>query len=211
MLTIIANLKGGSGKSTVAFNVGVWLASHNVQVMMYDLDPQRTLTDVSEVRTEEGYDPDIKVKPTSRLREKDLNGDDREIIVDVGSGNTAGMKHALSLANRIVVPVPPSQADIWSTQRCLYLVSGAVSDKRPPPVWVFINRADTHHGVRESHEAAEALNTLPGIRVMKSWLYQRMPYRRSLSEGQAVFEMGRNTKAALEFHQFITELYPHVS
>ncbi len=33
MITVIANLKGGSGKSTVAFNLGVWLEKNGKSVV----------------------------------------------------------------------------------------------------------------------------------------------------------------------------------
>ena len=39
------------------------------------------------------------------------------IIVDMSASNMSAMEKAISLANRILIPVQPSQADIWSTQR----------------------------------------------------------------------------------------------
>jgi len=56
-ITVIANLKGGSGKSTVTFNLGLWLLNQHQEVVVYDLDPQGTLTDLAEIRAEEEYEP----------------------------------------------------------------------------------------------------------------------------------------------------------
>ena len=53
MITVIANLKGGTGKSTVTFNLAVWLCSRGIELTVIDLDPQRTLTDVAALRLEE--------------------------------------------------------------------------------------------------------------------------------------------------------------
>ena len=61
MLTVIGNLKGGTGKSTVAFNLAVWLAHDNTDVHLFDLDPQETLMDTAEIREEDGYEPVIEV------------------------------------------------------------------------------------------------------------------------------------------------------
>ena len=61
MITVVGNLKGGTGKSTVAFNLAVWLAHDKSGVMAFDLDPQCTLIDVNEVRVEDGYDPSFEV------------------------------------------------------------------------------------------------------------------------------------------------------
>ena len=57
MITVIGNLKGGTGKSTVAFNLGLWLAVRERTVTMIDLDPQATLSEVLSIRQEEGYQP----------------------------------------------------------------------------------------------------------------------------------------------------------
>ena len=52
MITIVGSLKGGSGKSTLTFNLGVWLSMAGVKVQLIDADPQATLTDVIDVRKE---------------------------------------------------------------------------------------------------------------------------------------------------------------
>ena len=65
MITVIANLKGGTGKSTVTFNLAVWLDSINRKVTVIDLDPQRTLSDVAALRVEEKIEPVIHVETGS--------------------------------------------------------------------------------------------------------------------------------------------------
>lgn len=52
MITLIGNLKkGGTGKSTVTFNLALWVATrHNKHVIVYDLDPQATTSDAFEIR-----------------------------------------------------------------------------------------------------------------------------------------------------------------
>ena len=47
MITVIANLKGGTGKSTVTFNLAIWLQSMGRRVTAIDLDPQQTLADAA--------------------------------------------------------------------------------------------------------------------------------------------------------------------
>ena len=97
------------------------------------------------------------------------------------------------MADRIVVPVPPSQADIWSTQRFIRFVESVCGRDNMPDIMGFINRADTHRAVRESDEAAAALVSLPI--VQKPRLCQRTVFRRSFSEGLAVFELDPRSKA----------------
>jgi len=100
MITVIGNLKGGAGKSTVTFNLGVGLAMSGRNIVAYDLDPQQTLTDVMTIRIEEAYDPLFPVYlPDEQLRQKLISHND-EVLVDVGSANIEGMRTALSRRRR---------------------------------------------------------------------------------------------------------------
>ncbi|MCU7904967.1 MAG: AAA family ATPase [Candidatus Thiodiazotropha sp. (ex Epidulcina cf. delphinae)] len=206
MITVIGSLKGGSGKSTVTFNLAVWLEMAEAEVLVIDADPQATLSDVSEVRSEEGYEPFLNIKDASALSRKKLVGYD-EVLIDVGTSDIEAMKSALVLADRVVIPVPPSQADIWSTQRFLNFLDGAVDSDRPE-LLSFINRADTHHAIRESDEAAAALESLPEVRFVKHRLCQRTVFRRSFSEGLAVYELEPRGKGSKEFYALTAALYP---
>lgn len=212
MISVIANLKGGSGKSTVAFNLGLWLQMKGQPVVAYDLDPQQTLSDVAEVRREEGYAPPLQVNQPrdSLLDDMQYHPEQTQVLVDVGASNMQAMKLALSIADRIIIPVPPSQPDVWATQRFLTIVTEAKPEKRPE-MKVFVNRADTHHAIRESDETEEVLKQLAEVELIPQRLHQRTLYRRSLSEGMSVFELSRRSKAAMEFNQFAKILYPTLS
>jgi chromosome partitioning protein len=208
MITVIGNLKGGTGKSTVAFNLAIWLKIHQGSVTLFDLDPQKTLSDVVDIRLEEGYEPELTVSDDIAALAS-LKRTKSEVIVDVGTADFESMKLALKLADRIVTPVPPSQADIWSTQRFIKIIRDECGgNKKMPGVVGFINRADTHRGVRETDEAAEALDYLKNIDHIKLRLYQRTAYRRSFSEGLAVFELEPGSKASREILQLAAHLYP---
>jgi len=208
MITIIGSLKGGSGKSTLTFNLGVWLAMAGIKVQLIDADPQATLSDVIDVRREEGFDPVLKAADKRALTSDQLKAAD-ETLIDVGTSDMESLRLALTHCDRVVVPVPPSQADIWSTQRFIQLI-GAVERERRPEIIGFINRGDTHCAVRETNEAAAALVSLPGIRFIKPRLSQRTVFRRSFSEGLAVFELESRGKAAREFLGLAAALYPNL-
>ena len=209
MITVIANLKGGSGKSTVTFNLAIWLMMKGEEVIAYDLDPQQTLKDVSRVRQEDGTEPELEVNVVDGvgIGEK-LENYSCHVLVDVGAGNMDAMKEAIGVADRVLIPVQPSQPDVWATQRFLNIVSDACGDNDHPELIAFINRADTHHAVRESDEAEEALGMLGKFRVLPNRLCQRTNFRRTFSEGLSIFELSERSKSAKEFEQFAHALYP---
>lgn len=208
MITVIGSLKGGSGKSTLTFNLGVWLRMAEVRVQLIDADPQATLTDVVEVRREEGFEPTLDVRHRSALT-PDALAEAEETLIDIGTADMDALRMALALCDRVIVPVPPSQADIWSTQRFIRMID-AIDRSTPPDVLGFINRGDTHHAVRETNEAAAALVSLPNIRFIKARLSQRTLFRRSFSEGLAVFELEPRGKGAKELYALAAALFPHL-
>ena len=210
LITVIANLKGGSGKSTVTFNLGLWLQMKGQPVVAYDLDPQSTLSDVAEVRREEGYAPPLVVYQCEGNLSEQLQIHPGQVLVDVGAANMEDMKKAIAVADRVLVPVPPSQPDVWATQRFLQIVDEAIGSGKRPELLTFVNRADTHRAVRESDETEEVLGQLPGISLIPHRLYQRTIYRRSLSEGQGVFELSKRSKAVEEFSIFAHALFPEL-
>ncbi len=205
MITVIGNLKGGTGKSTVTFNLSIWVATHrNVHVAVYDFDPQATLTDAFEIRTEDGYQPNII--PFTEIDGLDKEGKHTEVLVDIGMSDMVAMKKAIQKADRVLIPIAPSQADVWSTQRFISMVCD-ICGSDMPELLGFMNRSDTHRAVRETDEAFDALSTLKDIKMLDERLYQRTAYRRSFSEGLAVFEMDSRSKAATEIEALGKALY----
>ena len=106
-----------------------------------------------------------------------------------------------------LIPVAPSQADVWSTQQFLKLISNVRKSGSAPEIIGFMNRSDTHTAVRETDDAFEALSSLKDIKMIEPRLYQRTAYRRSFSEGLAVFEMDPKSKAAAEVEELGELLY----
>ncbi len=215
MITVIANLKGGSGKSTVAFNLAVWLEKNGRSVVGYDLDPQCTFSDLAMLRKEMDYKPELTIHSVRAvLKDQLLSHADQEVLVDVGAANMAAMKEALTAADRILIPVPPSQADVWATQRFLHIIGpdiDAMKVNGNQQTMAFVNRADTNKSIRETHETEAALRMLRGIDVvLPHRLRLRTGFRRSLSEGLTVFEMWPRSKAAQEFRTLAGTLYPDV-
>jgi len=210
VITVIANLKGGSGKSTIAFNLALWLQMQGEEVIAYDLDPQQTLNDVARLRIEDGTEPELIVNKSSaeNISEK-LNSHTGHVLVDVSASNLQAMNAAIDSADRVVIPVQPSQPDVWATQRFLKMLKQACSSDMPELI-AFINRADTHCSVTESDEAEQALMLLDSIKVLPVRICQRTNFRRALSEGLSIFELSGKSKSAEEFGEFATALYPEL-
>ncbi|WP_333823445.1 nucleotide-binding protein [Pinisolibacter sp.] len=196
---VVGNLKGGSGKSTVVFNLAVWLAGQGHPVRLVDLDPQKTLSDLVAVRNELGWEPFLE--PPLDSTDLPSFGAGSWTLVDVGAADMAGMLEAVGYADLVLVPVMPGQADIWATQRYLKII-----DRERPDhcaIRLFVNRADAGAASRETREAVVALEAISGmlasVAVLPARLGRRIAFCRSLSEGSAVFELEPKSKASEEF------------
>ena len=205
MLTLYANFKGGTGKSTIVFNLAMWRIAQGHEVIVCDLDPQRTLTDVAAIRAEDGVEPPLQVVHALPARASKA----KDYLVDVGTSDMDAMRAAIRAAGQIVVPVTPSQADIWATQNFLEIVEDErrKARKKLPPMLAFLNRADWHPRSRENAETIEALEALPHLEPLKARLVQRLAFRRSFSEGLAVNELEPGSKAARELDALAREIY----
>ena len=209
-LVVVGNLKGGSGKSTVAFNLAVWLSTQGIDLTLVDLDPQKTLSDLVAVRQEIGASPSIAspdfvppaMEPPVNTLGTAVAG--RWTLIDFGAADMARMNDVLPHADIVLVPVLPSQADIWATQRYLKQI---VAQRKPTArIALFVNRAEPMEASRETRETLTALKAMAGmceeVIVLPTMLGRRVAFCRSLSEGQGVFEFKKESKASKEFQAF---------
>ncbi len=206
MLTLFASFKGGTGKSTLVFNLAMWRLAMGADVTVCDLDPQRTLSDVAAIREEDGVEPRFSLAHTLPPRPGAARGD---WLIDVGTSDMAALRQAIRAAGKIVVPVTPSQADIWATQQFIEIVREERKNarKKMPPMLAFVNRADPHPRSRENAETMEALDALDALTPLPEKLVQRLAFRRSFSEGLAVFELEPRGKAAGELEHLARAIY----
>lgn len=205
MITLIGNLKGGTGKSTVNFNMALWLAAHGRPPLVFDLDPQRTLSDALEVRNDQGYTPALE--PLHHISWL-LPGERRDVLIDVGASDMPSMHAAIRAADCIVIPVTPSQADVWSTQRFARMIRTFRQGGPMPRVLSFINRAGWEGARTETEEAAAALRTLPGQIHLATRLSHSHEFLDSFSEGLAVFEQDPESRASRELDGLARAVFP---
>lgn len=112
---VVANPKGGVGKSTLATNLAGYFAANGEWVALADLDKQRSAhawlalrVDTLPKIEEWSVDIDAPAKPPKGLE---------KAIVDTPAGVHGNrLALALQLADKVIVPLQPSMFDILATQ-----------------------------------------------------------------------------------------------
>lgn len=104
---LVANPKGGSGKTTLATNLAGYLASIGQQVALMDMDRQQSANAWLDLR-EEG------LPPVARFQS---GASPDWLVIDSPAGlHGKMMERALKLATRVVVPISPSMFDMAASQ-----------------------------------------------------------------------------------------------
>ncbi|KND60434.1 Chromosome partitioning protein ParA [Candidatus Burkholderia verschuerenii] len=119
---VVANPKGGVGKSTLATNLAGYFAAQGEWVALADLDKQRSLHGWLRLRVdtlpkieEWNLDADSPAKPPKGLE---------KAVIDTPAGLHGNrMSLALDLADKVIVPLQPSMFDILATQDFLTKLS----------------------------------------------------------------------------------------
>ena len=115
---LIANPKGGSGKTTLATNLAGYFARCGHRVMLGDADRQQSARDWLSIRS--------PMLPTIRTWEVDAEStvrppkDTTHLVLDTPAGlHGEALTHVLRQVNHVIVPVQPSLFDILATSRFL--------------------------------------------------------------------------------------------
>ncbi|MES2546666.1 MAG: ParA family protein [Pseudomonadota bacterium] len=116
---LIANPKGGSGKTTLATNLAGYFASLDYRVVLSDLDRQQSSTGWLQRRSAQL--PAIE-EQHSKAKQSDLKA--QWVIADSPGGfRNEKLSDAIKQADCIIVPVQPSAFDIGATQDFLDLLN----------------------------------------------------------------------------------------
>jgi chromosome partitioning protein len=129
-LIAVGNLKGGTGKSTIAVNLACALCDADRTVALVDADPQGTVTDW---QNGGGLPALVETLPLGSQREAQrwvarvlaLKAGADYVVVDLPPQVGSGIASALLLADLMLVPVSPSGADLRATGRALDLLRRA--------------------------------------------------------------------------------------
>ncbi len=108
---LVANPKGGSGKTTLSINIAGYLASCGRRVLMLDLDRQESAGQWLASRPTHLPHIGLLQSPSADVDRADW------LVIDTPAGlHGKNLEHAMRLAHKIIVPIAPSMFDIQASR-----------------------------------------------------------------------------------------------
>lgn len=196
---LIANEKGGVGKTSLAFNLAVLRVRAGKPVLLVDADKQTSSSMWAAIRTEGNYSPAlICVQKVGKIGNDLLQlSQNYEVIVDAGGADSQEMRQGIAVADKWILPVRPGQLDLFTMVKMRRL-RDEVEERvgRAPKAMVVLNAV--HSSTNEAEEARELLADDPNMPVAKCQLVDRVAMRRAVLAGCGLIELtGTNKTEAL--------------
>lgn len=203
MILTVGNTKGGVGKSTIAANLAVEAAIEGKRVMLIDSDIQGSTLAFRAVREKDDIKAMAITTPTLHKDIKDLKGFDI-IVIDAGGRDSAVFRSSILSCDLMIIPVLPSQYDIWATNDTLEMLKEARAFK---DIEAYFAMNQVIPNTIVSRDAMKAIREFKdGIKLLKSLLHARVAFKNSIAQGKGVSEYERSGKAAKEIKGLYKEI-----
>jgi len=200
LIVAIANPKGGSGKSTIAVNLATAFVLNGIPCSILDHDNRQ-----------QSAAQWISLRPTDRpkvslMRKMPYDKFPGLVICDCGARDTPSTREVILKTSVIIVPVIPSQFDLWSAIDMAGIIKRAKEINKRLKAFYLLNQV-----IPNTKLATEILEPLGDLGpILDTVIHFRMAYKASISEGLGVLEHDKRSKASQEIRRLFTEIMQEI-
>ena len=159
---------------------------------MIDADLQGTISFGIQERDRSGIEPKIPIiKKQGQEIHKDIAVLAREVdlvVVDTGGRDSPESRATMLVADKLFLPMRPSQYDAWTLDRAEIIIADAMKINPKLKVFALINLANPNPAICEVDETKSFLKEFKNIRICKTVVHDRIAFRKSVSDGLSVVE-----------------------
>lgn len=206
-IVCFGNTKGGVGKSSLSVFTAAEAARNGKRVMLVDADPQKSS---ALWRASRQADDIVCMSITEATLHKDVpklaEGFDL-VVIDAGGRDSATFRSAVLAADILIIPVLPSQFDIYATEDTLQIYKDAQVYRDDTQAYFVLNQLLVNTKIsRDAESAVEDMTKKWGILPLNSQLHARVAFKECLEFGQGVTEYEPEGKAADEMRMLYREI-----
>jgi len=207
MIIVLANSKGGVGKTSISVHLATWLAEQGHSVVFADCDAQQSSSEwlaeaAPEIRTIRLADPSAILETLPQLAQE------ADYVVADGPGSNRETSRALLLrADLALVPCKASMLEVRALAQATNVLrsSQEIRNGVPDAVIVLSMVGKTYRLTQDMKDAAAAL----GLPLAKTALTLKQIYADAPGQGTVVWRMGaRGREAADEIAALFKEVLP---
>ena len=200
----VINQKGGVGKTTLSISLAAALAGRKMRVLLVDADPQGSALDWVAVRGEDAPFAAVGMpKPILHLELPKMAKDFDAVVIDGPPRIYDVARSAVMASDAVLIPVLPSQFDVWAAEETVKLLEECAVYKRATLKAAFvINRKIANTAI--GRDVAKALKQYP-LPVLQSTVCQRVAFAES-ARGRTVLEIDPDSSASKEIQALAKEV-----
>jgi len=207
MIIVLANSKGGVGKTSISVHLATWLAEQGHSVVFADCDMQQSSSEwlaeaAPNIRAVRLADPTAILETLPQLeQEADF------VIADGPGSNTETSRALLLKADLALVPCKASMLEVRALAKATTVLRQCqdIRNDRPEAIIILSMVGKNYRLTQDMKDAATAL----GLPLAKTALTLKQIYADAPGQGKAVWQMGaRGRQATHEFESLFREVLP---
>jgi chromosome partitioning protein len=214
---LVGGIKGGTGKSTLAANLGIERSRQGKKVILVDADPdQESLSDYIANRDEHNALPSVpivQVKGSTTAKSlRALGHDFDEVIIDCGGFDSIELRQAALITHAWVVPLNPSQMQIWTMPKLKTVLDEANAMRGDAQLtgWLLGMRISTNPYSSANHDLQAVAEAFPGFATLRTVVHQRAAFEKAEKLGLAVTELEKPNASERRARDSIRQLHQEI-
>ena len=217
MQLLVGGVKGGTGKSTLAANLGIERARQGKNIILVDADPdQESLSDYIANREEHEALPSVpvvQVKGSTTAKSlRALAQDFDDVIVDCGGFDSIELRQAALISQAWVVPLNPSQMQIWTMPKLKSVLdeANAMRGEAQLTGWLLGMRISTNPYSSAKQDLQAVAEAFPGFEALRTIVHQRAAFEKAEKLGLAVTELEKPNASERRARNSIRQLHQEI-
>lgn len=200
----VLSRKGGAGKTTVSVNLGLAAMEQGLRVVVADIDPLRSASEVLRGRKEAAS---LLIETNARkltlLQETCMANRCDLLIIDTPTQPEEDVALAIRAADVCVAVTRPTRLDVAAVGQTIELLL-----RQRARALVMLNQCPPKRGDTESDLVVHALELLrqAGLPVAHTRLRSRVAYQRAFAESQSVTEWDAASAPAADVIALLAEV-----